>query len=194
MRGTLEGELCTPSARCSTMSAFTAVFASIFLLLLPLVLVSSVLGLLLGGTGLKRIHLAGAALLSAGTLWMLAATRYVVGRDDGTGVGKYLSPLLSWVYSLCGVTASSMPQVEYYILVGPFVFLAALGCYALATVGFNLYRFNDCEEASAELTRVRLFSRQGQRVCVLDNSHAAASLTRPLYTPHSPSLSRTLTQ
>lgn len=140
------------------MSAFTAVLASIFLLLLPLVLVSSVLGLLIGGTGLKRIHLVGAALLSAGALWVLAATRYVVGRDDGTGVGKYLSPLLSWVYSLCGVTALSMPQVEYYILVGPFVFLAALGCYALATVGFNLYRFNDCEEASAELTRVRLSS------------------------------------
>ena len=45
--------------------------------------------------------------------------------------------------------------LEFSILVAPFALAVLLGCYALVTVGFKLFRFNDCEEASAVLTRVR---------------------------------------
>lgn len=58
---------------------------------------------------------------------------------------------------------------EFAVLVAPFFFAVALGSYALLTVGAKLYRFNDCEEASQELTEVR-----GGAVCACTCGAGAA--------------------
>lgn len=51
-------------------------------------------------------------------------------------------------------------HLEFAVLAAPFVLAVLLGSYALVTVGCKLFRFNDCEEASAELTGVRWAPRR----------------------------------
>ena len=121
--------------------------AVVFLGVLPGIALLSCLALVCGGTGFLRLHLVLAAAASTGAVWALAAWKAVFGRD-------LLGAPLAWACARLGV-APEPAHVEFGILVAPFLFLTALGCYALATIGFNLYRFNDCEEASEELTRVR---------------------------------------
>ncbi len=140
------------------MVSWSPLTSCIFLVALPTVLAFSALALLVGGTGLLRFHLVLASLASAGCLWLLAASKYVSGLDSGSGVGVHLHAMLVQLDGLAGgqlLARVSEQGVEYSILVAPFLFLAALGSYALLVVGINLYRFNDCEEAAEELTKVR---------------------------------------
>jgi hypothetical protein len=116
---------------------------------LPGVVLLALLALLLGGSGFKRLHLVLAAASAAGALWALAAAKPLAGVDA-------LGAPLALALARLALPAAWAPEVEFGILVAPFGFLVALGCYALLTVGRNLYVFNDCEEASEELTRVRL--------------------------------------
>ena len=51
-------------------------------------------------------------------------------------------------------------DLEFAVLAAPFVLAVLLGSYALVTVGCKLFRFNDCEEASSELTGVRWAPRR----------------------------------
>ena len=127
---------------------YTSATAVAFLGVLPGIALLSCLALACGGTGFLRLHLVLAAAASTGAVWALAAWKAVFGRD-------LLRAPLAWACIRLGVAPLPADDVEFGILVAPFLFLAALGCYALATIGFNLYRFNDCEEASEELTRVR---------------------------------------
>ena len=129
----------------------------LLLLALPVVLAAAVLGLAIGGTGFLRLHLVLVAALAAGALWLAAASRYAVGIDSASGVGLFLLPQLQRAYSALGVSAAALPlaSAEFALFAAPFLFAAALGCHALLTIGVNLYRFNDCEEAAAELTKVR---------------------------------------
>ncbi|XP_025970880.1 dolichol-phosphate mannosyltransferase subunit 3 [Dromaius novaehollandiae] len=43
------------------------------------------------------------------------------------------------------------PPCRQVLLPLPVYLLVAFGCYSLATVGYRLATFNDCEEAAAEL-------------------------------------------
>ncbi|NWH83083.1 DPM3 mannosyltransferase, partial [Piaya cayana] len=43
------------------------------------------------------------------------------------------------------------PPFREALLPLPLYLLVAFGCYSLATVGYRLATFNDCEEAAAEL-------------------------------------------
>jgi hypothetical protein len=122
--------------------------ALVFLGVLPGTVLLALLALLLGGTGLKRLHLVLAAAGATAALWALAAARPLAGVDALRGP-------LALALARLALPAAWAPEVEFGILAAPFAFLVALGCYALATVGRNLYVFNDCEEASEELTRVR---------------------------------------
>ena len=142
----------------AAMVSWSPLTSCIFLVALPTVLAFSALALLVGGTGLLRFHLVLASLASAGCLWLLAASKYISGLDSGSGVGVHLHAMLVQLDGLAGgqlLARVSEQGVEYSILVAPFLFLAALGSYALLVVGINLYRFNDCEEAAEELTKVR---------------------------------------
>ncbi len=150
------------------MASYSPLASYFFLLALPSVLAFSALALLFGGTGLLRFHLVLASLGSAGGLWLLAASRYVSGLDPGSGVGVHLHAMLVQLDGLAGgqlLARVSEQGVEYGILVAPFIFLAALGSYALLVVGINLYRFNDCEEAAEELTKVRALGQQQGQPC-----------------------------
>ena len=145
----------------------TLVAAPLVTVVLPLVLIFCTLALLLGGSGIRRVVLVFAGLGSLATLWLIAATKYVVGVGTG-GVGTVLGPLLGWLINDVVKSWNSSPlgkqaritlpraaNIEYAILVAPFLLAVLLGAYALITIGIKLFRFNDCEEASVELSKVR---------------------------------------
>lgn len=152
---------------------------------LPGVVLLAVLALALGGSGLKRLHLVLAAAGGAGALWALAAARPLAGVDA-------LGAPLALALARLALPAAWAPEVEFGLLVAPIGFLVALGCYALLTVGRNLYVFNDCEEASEELTRVsglRAFASRRQGC-----GREAAALSPPEPSPlNSPLFHTTLT-
>lgn len=45
------------------------------------------------------------------------------------------------------------PQMYQMLVPMPLYAIMCLGCYALATIGYRLMTFNDCENASKELRR-----------------------------------------
>lgn len=144
----------------------TLVAAPLVTVVLPLVLIFCTLALLLGGSGIRRVVLVFAGLGSLATLWLIAATKYVVGVGKG-GVGTVLGPLLGWLINdvvkswnnsplgkQARITLPRASNIEFAILVAPFLLAVLLGAYALITIGIKLFRFNDCEEASVELSKV----------------------------------------
>lgn len=54
--------------------------------------------------------------------------------------------------------------------------LVTLGSYALATIGFKLSRFNDCEVAAKELTEVRAPRRGLSRALPAERPSATNSV------------------
>jgi hypothetical protein len=145
----------------------TLIAAPLVTILLPMVLLFCTLAVLLGGSGIRRVVLVAAGLGSLGALWLIAATKYVVGVGKG-GVGAVLGPLLGWLINDAVKSWNSSPlgkqaritlpraaNIEFAILVAPFLLAVLLGAYALITIGIKLFRFNDCEEASVELSKVR---------------------------------------
>ena len=66
-----------------------------------------------------------------------------------------LTSAITWFATVLFGAADSRPELKDAITIAPFYAAVLLGCYALFTVGSKLYRFNDCEEASNELTKVR---------------------------------------
>lgn len=68
----------------------------------------------------------------------------------------------------------------------PFVGLVTLGSYALATIGFKLSRFNDCEVAAKELTEVRLPQRCVREGVAAGPACTARELPRELSPSHPP--------
>jgi hypothetical protein len=70
-----------------------------------------------------------------------------------------------YISSFFGVVSSLVKRTSYAryasgateaVQVAPFLALVVFGCYALFTIGYKLFNFNDCEQASLELTEVRL--------------------------------------
>jgi hypothetical protein len=97
-----------------------------------------------GAVRVRRFTVLLAALACGGASWFAAAcTRWGLAGDAASQLkaGSLLAPYDA--------------DVEFSILVAPFFLAVLLGCYALVTVGLKLFRFNDCEEASEELTGVR---------------------------------------
>lgn len=76
-----------------------------------------------------------------------------------------MTKLLEWLFGVSVVVAAwalvtfdlldlSLPQTYREVAWPmPLYLLVSFGCYALATVGYRLATFNDCEEASKELQR-----------------------------------------
>ena len=95
---------------------------------------------------LRRFHLLLAAFIFTALSWAAAAcTKW------GAAL---LGPALTRQLRAGSVLVAHTEAAEFSVLVAPLLFAVALGCFALLTVGAKLYRFNDCEEASAELTEV----------------------------------------
>ncbi|NWI67657.1 DPM3 mannosyltransferase, partial [Todus mexicanus] len=72
-----------------------------------------------------------------------------------TKLGQWLL-VLALLGSAWAALALSPPlpvpvPVRQALLPLPLYLLVAFGCYSLATVGYRLATFNDCEEAAAEL-------------------------------------------
>ncbi|XP_030321074.1 dolichol-phosphate mannosyltransferase subunit 3 [Calypte anna] len=57
-----------------------------------------------------------------------------------------------WAALVLTVPGRQLPgPIREALLPLPLYLLVAFGCYSLATVGYRLATFNDCEEAAAEL-------------------------------------------
>ena len=150
----------------------------------PIVILScAVLLLTRGFAGLvrpRRFAVLSVAALCAALSWVAAATV------------KWGAPLLAKaLVSKLKLGSRLVPYsagAEFAVLVAPFFCAVALGSYALLTVGAKLYRFNDCEDASQELTEVR----GGACVCALALTQPpsadlqGASPVLPALAPYSP--------
>ena len=134
--------------------------APLVTIILPILILFSVSALSIGGTGIRRVVLVACAILSTAILWLLVASKYILGEIPGKKVGKVFGPLLGWFkndflpLSARKFVPSAM-DIEFSVLVAPFLFTVLLGSYALITIGIKLLRFNDCEEAAKELSVVR---------------------------------------
>lgn len=69
-----------------------------------------------------------------------------------------------YVSSFFGIVAEVVKRAGYSryaagateaVQTAPFLALITFGCYALFTIGYKLFNFNDCEQASLDLTEVR---------------------------------------
>ncbi|KAM6309424.1 dolichol-phosphate mannosyltransferase subunit 3 [Podargus strigoides] len=73
-----------------------------------------------------------------------------------TKLGQWLCGLAllgsAWAALTLAPPGLQLPaQYRQALLPLPVYLLVAFGCYSLATVGYRLATFNDCEEAAAEL-------------------------------------------
>lgn len=85
----------------------------------------------------KRFHVLVAAAVAFAALWLASLTGHL-----GAALARS---------SLAPRAAAIVDGVQH----APFLALVVFGCYALFTIGFKLFNFNDCEEAAVELTAVR---------------------------------------
>ena len=100
----------------------------------------------------KRFHVLVAAAVAFAALWVASLTGHL-----GAALARS---------ALAPRAAAIVDGVQH----APFLALVVFGCYALFTIGFKLFNFNDCEEAAVELTAVRgghraLVQRQRLRGC-----------------------------
>ncbi|NXM07730.1 DPM3 mannosyltransferase, partial [Tyrannus savana] len=71
-----------------------------------------------------------------------------------TKLGQWLFglALLGSAWAVLALAPPGLPgPLHQALLPLPVYLLVAFGCYSLATVGYRLATFNDCEEAAAEL-------------------------------------------
>ncbi|KAJ7428083.1 Dolichol-phosphate mannosyltransferase subunit 3 [Pitangus sulphuratus] len=71
-----------------------------------------------------------------------------------TKLGQWLFglALLGSAWAALALAPPGLPgPLRQALLPLPIYLLVAFGCYSLATVGYRLATFNDCEEAAAEL-------------------------------------------
>ncbi|XP_033927116.1 dolichol-phosphate mannosyltransferase subunit 3 [Melopsittacus undulatus] len=69
-----------------------------------------------------------------------------------TKLGQWLCGLLLLGSAWAALAGLRLPApLRQALLPLPVYLLVAFGCFSLATVGFRLATFNDCEEAAAEL-------------------------------------------
>ncbi|XP_019618462.1 PREDICTED: dolichol-phosphate mannosyltransferase subunit 3-like [Branchiostoma belcheri] len=65
------------------------------------------------------------------------------------GVGLLLGTWACLVWDL--VPAQLTPQWKEVVWVAPMYLLMSFACYSLATIGYRVATFNDCEDAAKEL-------------------------------------------